>query len=118
MTKWEEEKEAVFISIKRALKEVVQLNHPNPERRYYVRTDASGYTTGSCLYQLDDQQHVCIVAFFSRLLRGPELRYTVTEKEALAIVASLKQFRLILLGHNITIITDHNTCFLKTRSSP
>ena len=32
---------------------------------------------------------------------------TTTEKELLSIIASLKDFHNILLGHQITVYTDH-----------
>jgi hypothetical protein len=38
---------------------------------------------------------------------GPELFYTVTEKELLVIVFGLQKFRTILLGHRVVIHTDH-----------
>jgi hypothetical protein len=35
------------------------------------------------------------------------MRYTVTELELLAIVETLCEYKCILLGHLITIYTDH-----------
>jgi hypothetical protein len=47
------------------------------------------------------------LAFYSRKLTDPQTRYTVTELELLAIVETLREYKCILLGHLITIYTDH-----------
>ena len=51
-------------------------------------------------------------SFYSRKLTGPQTRYTVTEKELLSIVKTLKEFCTILLGQLLKIYTDHKnlTC--------
>jgi hypothetical protein len=48
------------------------------------------------------------LAFYSRKLTDPQMRYTVTELELLAIVETLREYKCILLGHLITIYADHN----------
>ena len=47
------------------------------------------------------------IALNSRRLTDSQTRYTTTERELLAIVETLKEFRNILLGQKIVIHTDH-----------
>ena len=47
------------------------------------------------------------VDYASRLLRGSGEKYSVIEKECLALVFGLKQFHHYLLGHQFKIYTDH-----------
>ena len=47
------------------------------------------------------------IAYFSKSLNKAERNYSTTEKEALAIIAAVKQFRPYIYGHKFTIITDH-----------
>ena len=47
------------------------------------------------------------IAFFSRKLKSAQLNYTTVEKELLAIVETLKEFRNILYGHEPIVHTDH-----------
>lgn len=48
-----------------------------------------------------------VIAYTSRTLHGSEIRYTVTEKEMLAVIHALKQWRSIVLGYSVVIVTDH-----------
>jgi hypothetical protein len=55
-------------------------------------------------------------AYYCVLFKKNEQRtakYTVSEKELLSIVATLKEFRNILLGQQITVFTDHNNLTYK-----
>ena len=47
------------------------------------------------------------VAYWGTTLRDAELNYTVTEKEALAVIKCLKEYDDMLQGAKVTIVTDH-----------
>jgi hypothetical protein len=47
------------------------------------------------------------LAFFSRKLSDTQKRYNTTEKELLAIVETLKEFKGMLWGQSIVVYTDH-----------
>ena len=53
------------------------------------------------------------IAFYSRRLTLAQEKYTVTERELLAIVETLKEFRSILLGQRIIVHTDHQNLTYK-----
>ena len=67
-----------------------------------VHTDASNFQIAGVVSQANKPN-----AYFPRKFNSAQSKYTVTEKELLAIVETLKQFRNILLGHKIIVLTDH-----------
>lgn len=70
---------------------------------FELQTDASDRGIGGVLLQEGR-----IVGVYSCKLQGAQEKYTVIEKEALAIVKSLKHFRGIVYGSKVTILTDHS----------
>jgi hypothetical protein len=48
------------------------------------------------------------IAFERRKLRGPELLYTIYDKEMLAIMHALAKFRQYLVGAKFIVKTNHN----------
>ena len=76
--------------------------YPDFSKPFVIYTDASDYQLGSVITQEGRP-----LAFYSRKLNKAQVNYTVTEKELLSIVETLKEFRGILLGHKLKVYTDH-----------
>lgn len=105
--KWNQEYNQHFENVKKLFINTVVLKHPNPNRPYFLQTDASSYALGGQLYQYDDENNVAVIAFTSRTFKGAEQNYHTTEKELLSIIHCLNKFRLYLLGNKFTIVTDN-----------
>ena len=77
---------------------------------FELYTDASDEAIGAVLLQFQRP-----VYFFSKKFDKAQRNYTVSEKEALAIVWTLHHLRQVLLGSPVTVYTDHsNLLFLTT----
>lgn len=105
--KWTAELDQQFNTVKQLFINTVMLRHPDPNKRFYLQTDASKYALGGQLYQIDDDGEIGVVAFTSRVFRGAELNYFTTELELLSIVHCLSKFRQYVLGRPLTIVTDN-----------
>ena len=105
--KWLPEHQLEFDTMKRFLAREVLCSYPNFSKPFVIHTDASKRQIGAFISQ-DGKP----IAFYSRKLNKAQKNYTVTEKELLSIVATLKEFRNILLGHKVIVHTDHKnlTC--------
>ena len=72
----------------------------------FVTTDASQYAIGAVLEQEESNKRRP-VAFASRTLNDAEQNYAAHERELLAIVDTLKWWRVYLYGNFFTVHTDH-----------
>lgn len=75
-----------------------------PFQKSWLRpcTDASATGLGAVL-----EQGSKVIAYASRTLTKAEQNYSVIQRECLAIVFALKQFRHYLLGRSFILFTDH-----------
>ena len=80
----------------------VLLGYPDFNAPFEIHTDDSKLQIGAFISQKCNP-----IAFCYRNMNSAQQNYTTTEKELLSIVETLKEFRKILLGHQITVYTDH-----------
>jgi hypothetical protein len=103
--KWGSEEELALSNAKKAMREAVELYYPQFNQPFFIYTDASQKGLGAGLYQEQNNREVPL-AFISRTLRKPELRYGATQLECLAVVWSLEKFHFYIDGQYVYIITD------------
>ena len=105
---WTEVEQQAFDTIKKIVSQETLLRHPDFNKEFEIHTDASKYQLGAVISQNNKP-----IAFYSRKLNSAQLNYTTTERELLAIVETLKEFRNILLGQKIVVHTDHKNLTYK-----
>ena len=77
------------------------------DQPFLLTTDASDTHVGGVLSQIQPDGNNCPVGYFSKKLNPGETRYSVTDKEALAIVLACRNFHHYLWGTRFTVFTDH-----------
>jgi hypothetical protein len=83
---------------------------PKSTKPFHIEADSSDFVTGAVLSQVspeDGKWHP--VAFFSKSLSPVEHNYNIHDKEMLAIIRSLQEWRHFVEGteHQFEIWTDH-----------
>jgi hypothetical protein len=92
----------------------------DPELENVIETDASDRAIGAVHSQVQKDGKLKLIAFYSRKLSPAELNYEIHDKELLAIVAALQEWRVCLEGskHQVQVYTDHKNLltFTKTKT--
>uniref|UniRef100_A0A0N5C0U7 RNA-directed DNA polymerase n=1 Tax=Strongyloides papillosus TaxID=174720 RepID=A0A0N5C0U7_STREA len=105
--KWTDEQSKAFLELKRRLKTAPVLAPPDLSRNFIIHTDASEYAIGAVLLQEDtNDKFPRLIACASRTLNDVEKRWQVVEKEALALVYAVKQFRYYIESKVTDVFTD------------
>ena len=104
---WSKESDRVFQHLKQLLSSKDTLVHYDEALPLVLMTDASDNGVGAVLlHRLSDGVEKP-VAFASRTLMDREKRYSVIDKEALAIIFGVTKFYQYLYGRRFILQTDH-----------
>jgi len=106
---WTPERQQAFEKLKALVCNEPVLLMPTLQNPFELEVDASSFAIGATLNQQDERKRWHPVAFYSETLSEAERNYDVYDRELLAIVKSLKHWRVYLAGapHQIIIHTDH-----------
>ncbi len=104
---WGAAQDQAFKKLKQSLVKEPILRMPDFSRRFIVQTDASESGVGAALIQEFDDGRFPIV-YASKKLLPRESRYSVIERECLAVVWAIKKFVKYLYGKQFIIETDHH----------
>ena len=82
---------------------------PDQTRPFQIETDASKYATGAVLTQLDSNGDRHPVSFISKTLSPAERNYEIYDRELLAIIRALEEWRHYIQGspHTTIVLSDH-----------
>jgi hypothetical protein len=92
-----------FAGLKKLILTAPVLRGPNWKIPFHISTNASDIAIGTVLGQEEDKKPYAIY-FISKNLTPFELNYTVTEKEFLAIIHAINQFRHYITGYPVLCI--------------
>ena len=102
--KWTQEHDIAFYKLIDLLVTHTSLNTPNPDKPFYVQTDASDYCGAGRVFQKDDEGNELLLACVSRTFTKTERKYGVFRKETLALLYSLKSMDFFLRFANKVIL--------------
>ena len=107
--RWEDSHKQAFAQLKVAFTSAPVLAFFDYNRKSVLETDASDWASGGVLSQYDDEGRLRPVAYFSAKHSAQECNYEIYDKELLAIIKALEEWRPELSGSQepFEIVTDH-----------
>jgi hypothetical protein len=99
---WGKEQDEALAALKDALIQAPILSLPDLRKPFQVICDASDFGVGAVLLQEGR-----VIAYYSKKLNSAERNYSATERELLAVVYALTEWRCYVMGKQVTVTTDH-----------
>jgi len=103
---WTQTQQEAFETLKKAICNELELNYPDFNKPFILRTDASNYEVSGKLSQTDHFGNERVISFASKTLNSAPKNYSTVEKELYAIVFSLNKFYLYLDAQDFSIETN------------
>ena len=106
---WTDECQQSFDDLKSRFTEEPVLMMPDHSRLFQIEADASKYASGAVLTQCDVNGDQHPVAFISKTFSPAERNYEIYDRELLAIIRALEEWRHYIQGspHQTVILSDH-----------
>ena len=114
---WTKECQASFDLLKKWFSEEPILMMPNQTKPFQIETDTSKYASGAILTQTDMNGDRHPIAFLSKTFTETEWNYDVYDRELLAIIWALTEWRHYIQGsgHTTEVLSDHmNLMYFKS----
>ena len=105
---WTTDQQNAFDTLITALTSEPVLALPQPKGQFWIEADSSNYAVGAVFSQ-KHQEKWHPIAYFSKSLNQTQRNYEIYDKEMLAIILALKEWRHYLIGADepFEIHTDH-----------
>ena len=106
---WTEECQSAFEHLKQLCSQTPILAYANYQKPFKLHTYASENNLGAILYQKQDDDKECVIAYPSRTLSKSERKYDTHKLEFLALKWSItERFHEYLYGGHFEVYTDNN----------
>lgn len=102
---WTAEADDALTKLKTLLVTAPVLANPDFTRTFVIETDSSDLAIGAVLTQNIDGERRPI-AYFSKKLSSTQRRYSATERECLAVLLSIENFKHFVEGSQFVVQTD------------
>lgn len=106
LIEWSEKATEAFEKCRQSILDATTLSHPIHGAPLGIMTDASDLGLGAVLQQKVNKQWKPL-AFFSKSMSETQRRYSVYDRELLAIYTAVKHFRRLIEGNQVTVYSDH-----------
>ena len=116
---WAEECELAFKYLKISLMTRPVLVFPKFDKDFIVEVDASEMAIGGVLSQYQEDGKIHPVAYFSKALNPNQIKWSVYNKEAYAMVSAVQHWYVYLYGNKFILNSDNNPLtFLQHKKDP
>jgi len=106
---WGKKHEDAFKKLKDELSSERVLVHPDFDKEFYMFSDASDIALGACLCQKDKGGKMRVIGYTSRKFKPSEISRGIPEKETMALVEGLENFRPFVLGYKTICYVDQKS---------